>query len=365
MAHKIETGDAIFSTVGTEWHGLATHVQGTITRETIRESILWPLREMHEVFGRLDACSINGVEYPAAEVKLEERKIILADWRGRTDIPEDMRELVPLHVPTTQYYAIPNYDTFDRVEEMRESLGAEVVSVGTLRGGKTLIISLALKDDGDISICGTGYRRHLNISTGHDGQVFLPHVSMVRMICANTERMSLESASGIDKIKHTVSAATKLPELGKMFERMLGLTEVFRANNEALAEIKMSEGQMREFTNGYFARDTNVKAGNTLSTRAQNAADAIVNLAHHGRGTNGKTAYDLLCGATEYYSEGDGAGKKTRGQWDRLQNSLFGSAMDHKEGFATGLLSKETRADFGKAGKAVIDVRRKLAEVAN
>lgn len=343
MAHKIETGDVIYSTVGTEWHGLAKHVS-RIDRETIAEGVLWPL-----LTGKNVSVEIEGVHVP-----LEERQVIIADWRGRTDIPEDMRELVPLHVPTNQYYPISNDSVFSPVWDALPGLGGEIVSAGTLRGGKTFIMSIALVGDGDISICGTGYRRHLNISTGHDGQICLPHVSMIRMICANTERASLESASGIDKIKHTVSAGAKLPELGRMFERMLGITEQFKADNEALAEVKMSEGAMREFTAGYFARDTKVKAGNALSTRAQNSANGIVSLAFNGRGTNGQTAYDLLCGATEYYSEGEGAGKRTRTAWDRMNNSLFGSAMDHKEAFAKALLDKSARKDLAKAGKAVL-----------
>lgn len=351
MSHLIETelGDAVFSTVGTEWHGLAIHVP-KITREVIAMSCLWPLRQGKKVFVEVEALG----DFPAESVELEERQVILADFRGRTDIPEDLRELRPLHVPTNQYYPISNGAIWDQLEKALPELGAEVVSVGTLRGGKTFIVSLALVGDGDISICGSGYRRHLNISTGHDGQICYPHVSMIRQICANTEALSLATAEATEKIKHTISAEAKLPELGKMFARMAGLTDAYKLDMEGLAEIKMSEGAMREFTAGYFAVEMNVKHGQPLAKRSQNAADEIVNLAHHGRGTNGKTAYDLLCGFTEYYSEGNGSGRKTRAAWDKMTNSLFGTAMDHKTAARNALVSKESRKELSKAGKSVM-----------
>lgn len=353
MAHLIETelGDRIFSRVGTEWHGLAEHVEGPITRELVEMPLLWPILQ-----GKKVSVEVDGVHVP-----LEERQVILADFRGRTDLAEDLRELRPLHVPTNQYYPISNGAIWDQLEEAFPALGAEVVSVGTLRGGKTFIVSLGLVGDGDLSICGTSYRRHLNVSTGHDGQLCLPHLSMVRMICANTERMSLESAEAVERIKHTISAEAKLPELGKMFERMLGLTEAFKANNEALAELKMSEGKMREFAAGYFAVEMNVKHGSPLAKRSRNAADEIVNLAFNGRGTSGKTAYDLACGATEYYSEGNGSGRKTRTAWDKMNNSLFGAAMDHKTNFVRLLSDRKTREETGKAGKSVLAAESLIA----
>jgi hypothetical protein len=356
MAHQIENTDVIFSIKGREWHGLAKHVE-CITRELIQESVLWPIKTGERIL-----CEVDG-----ETVEVDRNKILFADFRNRTDLPPELRVLTHLHTPKLQYQDIDNGMLFDAMEAARRECGAIVSSVGTLRGGAGFVMSMELDGNGETEICGTRHAQLLNLVSSHDGSADIkPHLSLTRIICANTERWSLQEAEGSGKlvsIRHTGAALERLPNIGKYFELMLGRVAVHREQMEGLAEVKMTEGQMMEFAAGFLATANRVKPGNALSTRSRNAAESIVSLAQTGRGNAGLglNAYALACGATDYWSTGDGSGMETKGRAAKMFNANFGQAAEHKESFVSGLVDSKERNEVRKIGRAVIKAAAELS----
>ena len=79
-----------------------------------------------------------------------------------------------------------------------------------------------------------------------------------------------------------------------------------------------------------------------LSTRAFNSAQAIVGLFSNGLGNHGKSLYDLANGATEYWTSGDGVGRKAD-QATKSYKAEFGMAADHKTRFVELLANEDER----------------------
>ena len=345
MAHLIEETDRVFSTVGTEWHGLAEMVE-IIDRETISTEILWPL-----LTGQHIVCEIDG-----ANVDLPDNQVIIADWRNRTDLPEGMRRLEALHVPKNRYFAVDNGTIFDAMQEAATACNGVIATAGTLRGGKEFFVSIGLTEGDTIDICGDTHLRYANIVTSHDGtKEIFPHLSMVRIVCANTVRASLESAEQLITIRHTQAAEGQIVNMPRMFENMIKASEIYKGRMEALAEVKASEGFQRELIAGYLALENNVKPGQPLATRSMNAVNEIARLASDGRGNaaHRTTLYGLANGATEYWSEGDGTGRGGA-SFKKAYSSNMGTGMEHKEKFIESLADTKLRHAIHKAGKAVL-----------
>jgi hypothetical protein len=63
-----------------------------------------------------------------------------------------------------------------------------------------------------------------------------------------------------------------------------------------------------------------------------NAAREIADLFANGIGNNGRNLYDLANGATEYWTSGNGTGRKAN-LASRVYRSQLGSAAEHKRNF--------------------------------
>jgi hypothetical protein len=87
-----------------------------------------------------------------------------------------------------------------------------------------------------------------------------------------------------------------------------------------------------------------------LATRSRNAAEEIAMLFLRGQGNKGQTMYDLLNGATEYWSNGDGTGKKAD-SLTKAYKAQFGGAAEHKTAFANFLMGSKFD-EIVTAGKA-------------
>jgi hypothetical protein len=82
-----------------------------------------------------------------------------------------------------------------------------------------------------------------------------------------------------------------------------------------------------------------------FSTRTLNAVSGITDLAIRGRGNSGETMYDVLNGATEYWTSGDGVGRDTSGS-AKAYSSEYGTAAKHKVNFADYLLTSRDESSI-------------------
>lgn len=327
MAAGIDTKiDRIFSNEGTEWHKLAI-VKETITREEIKE-VLFPIAQSPAMV------SIDG-----NNITLDNHKVICADMRGvRDDLPENER-IVPLHIPKAGYQVIDNGQVWEAMETALKDLDAEVTSVGTLEGAKKFFISTSIGDS-EMVINKDKFKFFLNFVTSHDGTIAMnAYDSSIRIVCMNTLRWSMQAQGDVNfKIFHTKNASLAMANMPELVNAILkGRTEL-KEVMEYLATCKVDQNDAIAMAAGYFAISNDDVE---LSGRSMNAATEIATLFSRGIACNGENLYDLANAATEYWTSGEGTGKKgTEGS--RLYRSSMGSAAEHKQQFVA-LLSDDSR----------------------
>ena len=327
MGHKIELPhDMVLSTEGTEWHELAKHLKVIGDKEVA--PALFDTTES-PCYVRIDGKDVN----------LENYKVLLADHRKcRPDLsPED--QIVPLHIPKAGYRIISNREIWETMQKALLDLDCKVTSVCTLERGKKFAISCDIGGS-DLVVNKDKFKANLNFVTSHDGTMAMETFdSMIRIVCMNTFQWSRNAAADKFKVYHTKNASFALNGLADLLNAILkGRAEAVEVM-EYLASHKCDSNDALAMAAGYFCEATDsVK----LSTRAFNAATEIADLFSNGIGNVGRSLYDLLNGATEYWTGGNGTGKagKTNAA-SRVYRSQLGQAAEHKVRFI-GMLSDET-----------------------
>ncbi len=343
MSHGIEKPvDKIFSTQGSEWHKLADVVPSIGENEFI---MLSP-----RIIEGQCSFMVDGKPYI-----MPNHKILAADYRTcRPDLAGTANEIVPLHIPKNSYRPIENAELFallrDSLADVLDN-GATVTCAGTLERGKKCFASVSIGEDlrvktktGDETI-----KTSLNFVTSHDGTLGLRcYDSMIRIVCMNTLRWSLEAQGEVGfSVYHTQNAALKIAHVAEMVSAIMAGRGEFVRCMEELAQIDADTRQLANIPLGYFASMQDKQ--DELATRSLNASEEITRLAYRGKGNNGRSLYDLANGATEYWTSGEGTGKKSDTS-ERMYKAEFAGAADHKTRFVTGLLDPATRDEWSKLG---------------
>jgi hypothetical protein len=342
MSHGIELPiDRLYSTQSSEWHGLATVVE-SISQAHILE--LSPrILELEQV---------QGIAKDGRVVNLPSHKILAADYSEcRPDLKGTENELVPLHIPKNSYRPIENGEIASVLNDSLEGIeGAKLSCAGTLERGKKFFLNVSVGEDlqvktrqGKDKILG-----NLIFTSSHDGTLgFKVYDSTVRVVCMNTLRWSLEAQGEVGfSVWHTAGADIRMKNLPALVNAILKGRTQFVECMEELAKIQADIRAMREIPKGYFLAN---QGSDELATRSLNACEEITRLSHNGRGNYGETLYDLANGATEYWTSGDGCGKKASAA-ERKYKAEFGMAADHKTRFVAGLLHEPTRKEWQKLG---------------
>ncbi len=332
--------DIVLSTQSAEWHGLADVVPFIGAEEAA--PLLFPIRT-----GNISVDLGDG-----GVVAMGNHKALVADLRAcRSDLFGTENELVPLHIPKNSYRPIENGEVWAAMQTALAGcdIDATVSTVGTLEAAKKFFISVTLKGDEGFKVNNDEYLANLNFITSHDGTLAVKaYDSTVRIVCMNTLRASLEAAGEVDfTIYHTAGAETAMANFGPLVAEILAGRETFKTNLEYLASVACTGSEAREIALGYFVASTGAME---LAKRSMNAADEIATLFSRGKGNDGKSLYDLLNGATEYWTNGDGTGKKASAR-EKVYKANFGGAADHKNAFANFLLNPEGVAKLREAGQ--------------
>jgi len=346
MAHKIESPwDMVLSTEGTEWHGLAQHL------EVIGEEQVAPA-----LFDIIESPCF--VKIDGDDTYLPDYKVLVADHRTCRPDLIPTQQLVPLHIPKAGYRIISNREVWDTMNRALKDLGCKVTSVCTLEQGKKFAISADIGGS-DLVVNKDAFKANLNFVTSHDGTMCMETFdSMIRIVCMNTFQWSRNAAKDKFKVYHTKNASFALDGLGDLLNEILkGRVEVQQVM-EYLADHKCDSNDALAMAAGYFAVQTDsVK----LSSRAMNAASEIANLFANGIGNFGRSLYDLANGATEYWTSGAGTG--AAGKTDkasRFYRSQLGEAANHKVRFIDMLGDVLARQKALEVGREVVAIHDKL-----
>ena len=341
MAHCIELPhDKVLSVEGTEWHGLAEQ------HEEITSTEVAPL--FYEVKESPALVQIDG-----NQISLDNYKVLVADYRTcRTDLDE-AEQLVPLHIPKAGYNVIQNSEVWDCMETALKGVGAKVTTAGTLEKGKKFFISADIGDK-EQTINGDKFCSYVNFITSHDGTIAMnAYDSTIRIVCMNTLRWSMEAAGKVGfKVYHTKNANLGMNNLGDLLNAILNGRTMLKEVMEFMGKVTITNEEAIAMAAGYFCISTGKEE---IATRSYNAATEIATLFSRGQGNRGESLYDLVNGATEYWTSGNGVGKTGATLGSRIYRSSMGAAADHKNAFVGMMADEESRKDAYKMGKAALD----------
>lgn len=365
MSHGIvKPIDRVFSIISAEWHGLA-EVVAKIDAESIK-SILPPiisggmvldmgtngtvaelqtaLRSLlakKEQFPSPSAFAEKVISVVRNQCKMPNHQGLVADYREcfpeLITSEETSGGLVPLHIPRNSYRPIANQEVWEAMEKALKDVDATVTCAGTLEAGKKFFLSAKLgADGGKFAVNGDEFLAHLNFITSHDGTLAMEaYDSTIRIVCMNTLRWSREAAGDMKfRVYHCQGASLAMQNLGPLVNRILTGRAEFRNSMELLASQAVTLEDAKRLVLGYFVQVTEAEQ---LAANSFNAADSILALFRNGQGNKGQTLYDLLNGATEYWTSGDGTGSDASKE-AKAYKSQFGLAADHKNQFANLLL---------------------------
>jgi len=343
MSHNITSIDTVLRPAGSKyntWHGIDTEIHRPISLPVADEYGVLPVVNKQSLY-------VAGSDEPVESFKA----LTAVDKNGvkRT-----------LDVVTDRYSIIQNEQVFRTMSESFKGTGLEYTlsCIGTLGGLKKFFISVAVGDDnGGFMVNGDKFYGNINFITSHDGGSFQAHDSLTRIVCANTLRASMYGHKNVDfKIRHKGDTTTKCADLSRYLNEIFTAREIFIENMEVLASKTVSHDDIKQVVGGFFVQDA-FKRGDKLKegfkTRTRNAIDGITDLAISGRGNAGQTFYDVLNGATEYWTSGDGVGQ-TASAGKKAYSSEFGTAAANKGRFSDYLINDDFQSSLQEETKRVL-----------
>ncbi len=343
MSHQITEIDTVLCPEGSKyrtWHGLEQTSAKPITLEVARDHDLLPVV-------RKSPIHVAGNHPPIENFKA------LTTW-------DKNGELTTLDVVSDRYSIIQNEQIFKTMSESFKGTGLEYTlsCIGTLGGLKKFFISVAVgDDDGGFTVNGDKFHGNVNFNTSHDGGSFFANDSLTRIVCGNTLRQSMNGDKNVSfKIRHKGDTASKGKDLSRYLQAVFTSREVFAENMGKLAEQRVAGDDIKQIVGGFFVKEA-FKRGEKLEegfkTRSLNMIDGITDLAISGRGNSGRSLYDALNGATEFWTSGDGVGR-TASAGKKAYSSEFGNAAASKEKFSEYLVKGEFESSLQEDTKRIL-----------
>ena len=137
--------------------------------------------------------------------------------------------------------------------------------IGSLRGGRTVFITIALP--GDVTIAGDVHVPRLVWVTSMDGTIATRAVAtFVRAVCTNTIRASFRSARTSWAARHTSSLAGRTDDARRALQLVWKVSDTFRAEVEALTRQTITDAQVDQVLTGLWPDDP------TATARTRDAA---------------------------------------------------------------------------------------------
>lgn len=148
---------------------------------------------------------------------------------------------------------------------------AHVEVIGSLRGGRTVFITIALPNE--VVIAGDVHMPRLVWATSMDGTLATRGVTtMVRAVCANTIRASFRSARTSWAARHTSDLRGRAADARAALDLAWKVSDTFRAEVEALTAQTVTDRQADEIISAMWPDDAQATA-RTRSTASRRRAE--------------------------------------------------------------------------------------------
>ena len=224
MSANVET---MFYVREKPWHGLGTRVEEALTSADalIYAGLNW------EVIQK-DVYTGNGIQIPG--------------YKANTRSTDD----AILGIVSDRYRVVQNADAFRFTDDLLGS-GVTYETAGALQGGRKVWMLARMPHR--YIIAGDEIAPYLVVMNSHDGSSGIKvAMTPIRVVCANTLNLALNTAIRIWTNKHTENVMLRVHEA----EETLGLAEKYMdelgRGIDALSKIRLPDKKVLEFMNEFF-----------------------------------------------------------------------------------------------------------------
>jgi hypothetical protein len=212
----------------------------------------------------------------------------------------------------------------DFLQLLRDSIGGtshKIVSVGSVRNRGRVFLTIELNGMEKFKAAGRECSGFLNFGNGHDkSSVLWVNTSNVCTVCDNTFGMNLfqaenkaqDSKDDLNiRQRHTKNASLKLPEIGKLIDKAVGVQGEFAVAMDSLALQAVTVDKARDIFAGFIGRNVKLEIAEEnggLSTRAGNTVDRLEQLFRGGAGNRGENMADVFSAVSDYYTHESSGG---------------------------------------------------------
>lgn len=237
----------------------------------------------------------------------------------RSDTNKELGIVGIKYQPVQNIKAFTYFDAICKKNNIRYS---EVISIN---GGERVILKADF-DTPEIVGKNDEIKKQFCLINGFDGSVGVMANFMVeRLVCSNGMRATVIDAKNSFKFKHTQNVELRMEDALKVLAEGTDYFDEFVRISNELA-VKMVDKQMVDkFLDECF--------GKSESKRADTKREEIVGYFEKGIGNEGKTAWDLYNGVTEYVTHHHGNSDEKRIEYANfgggvsLSNRAFKAAM--------------------------------------
>jgi len=228
-----------------------------------------------------------------------------------------------LGVVGKDYSVFQPTEIFGLADYLRTEFGAKYKSSYSVDEGRIIRIAFEPENgDGIIRLPNDDILRKrifvtgsFDGSTSHNGGYALE-----RALCKNLQIWETKETQAVS-VRHTKNAKSKLEEAIRIWNGASKAFEAYERNIRILTEKMVGEKEVEKFLDSIVGKITE-----ETSTRKKNQRQDIEHLFTNGKGNNGKTAWDLYNGVTEYYDHHVNVNKPE----SALASSMFGSGAKQK-----------------------------------
>ncbi len=164
-------------------------------------------------------------------------------------------------------------DLLNRVVD--ESGGAQFETAGSLRGGRSVFLSMKLPRTMNIGGIDP-VDLYLIALNSHDGtSAFRLLVSPVRVVCANTQALALRRAQSSFSIRHTSGAKGNIAQAREALGLTFKYAEVFEREAEQMIQASLTDAQFARIIGKLWTTESESKRSATITA---NRADVLTGL---------------------------------------------------------------------------------------
>ncbi len=164
-------------------------------------------------------------------------------------------------------------DLLNRVVD--ESGGAHFETAGSLRGGRSVFLSMKLPRTMNIGGIDP-VDLYLIALNSHDGtSAFRLLVSPVRVVCANTQALALRRAQSSFSIRHTSGARGNIAQAREALGLTFKYAEVFEREAEQMIQQSLTDAQFAQIIGKLWTTESGSKRSATITA---NRADVLTGL---------------------------------------------------------------------------------------